>query len=102
MKKILTLACLVFLSACSYPQTKTTTVNDPPTFVFIGAPDQANLYVNGLLIGPADNYNGKPNSLIVPRGTHLVEIKQAGRILFSEKAFISDGSTKTFEMTGLK
>ncbi|NVK17146.1 MAG: hypothetical protein HWE30_00470 [Methylocystaceae bacterium] len=102
MKNFLAIAAVIILSACSYPHTNTTTVNDEPTLVFEGTSSTAEVYLNGLNVGLAANYNGEPNSLIVPRGTHQLEIRDNGTIILSEKIFVSDGSVKTISLTGSK
>jgi len=58
---------------CSMPATSVRTVDDRPTLIFKGAPDGAVLFVDGLNLGPANQYNGAPKALIVEPGTHTCE-----------------------------
>lgn len=102
MIKILALFSILLMSACTYPQTKTETLEDPPTLVFAGASSSATIYLDDLMIGLAHDYNGEPNSLIVPRGTHMLEIRENGATILAEKIFVSDGSVKTFNLAGAK
>ncbi|NVJ91981.1 MAG: hypothetical protein HWE34_10010 [Methylocystaceae bacterium] len=102
MVKILALFSLILVTACTYPHTKTETVDNPATLVFTGASPDAMVYLNDLMIGPAHDYNGDPDSLIVPRGTHMLEIRENGTTILTEKIFVSNGSVKTFRLTGAK
>jgi len=102
MKKIIAIFSLLLISACTYPQTNTSTVNDEPTLVFEGASKTAIVYLNDLEVGLANKYNGDPNTLIIPRGTHMLEIKDNGATLFSKKIFVSDGASKTITLSGKK
>jgi len=102
MKNFLAIAALIFLSACSYPSTQTSSTNDEPTLVFEGSSPTAEVFVNGLNVGLASDYDGDPKSLIVPRGTHQLAVKDNGVTLLSQKIFVSDGAVKTFNLTGSK
>jgi hypothetical protein len=58
------------------------------------------LYVDGLVIGPAAQYDGKPKVLAVLDGVHLIEIRQGTTIVFQEKALLSAGETHTVAVVG--
>ena len=98
MRKFIAIFSLFILTACTYPQSQTSTVNDEPTLIFQGASSTAEIYLNKLNIGLASKYNGEPHSLIVPKGTHLLEVLDQGKTILSQKIFISDGALKIFKL----
>ncbi len=89
------LLALGSLAGCTYPKTEVSTVEERPSLAIHGAPANALLYVDGLAMGPATQYDGKEQVLLLEEGTHLIEIKQGRNILYSEKAFLGSGATKT-------
>lgn len=93
MKTCLAAVLLVVLAACALPQTTVKTGAAPPALFVIGAPLGAMLYVDGLVMGPAKSYDGKPNVLAVLEGAHQVEVRQGDAKLFSDKVFVSNGET---------
>ncbi len=89
------LLSLGLISGCTYPKTEVKTVEERPTLAIQGAPENAVLYVDGLSMGPAAQYDGRGQVLLLEVGTHLIEIKQGSSLLYSEKAFLGAGATKT-------
>ncbi len=83
------------LQGCSYPDAAKIEQKDRrPAIGVSGAPDAA-LYVDGLKMGMASQYDGKGNVLLVESGKHLVEVKAAdGKVLLSETLFLSNSTTK--------
>lgn len=91
MKKIISLAFVITIAGCSLPTTRITTGTSRPTLTILGAPDIAVLYVDGLAVGSAAQYNGSPQTLLIEEGVHQVEIRQGTLILMSQKIFTSNG-----------
>ncbi len=89
-----------FLQGCHYPDAAKIEQKDSrPTLGVSGAPKGAVLYVDGLAMGSAGNYDGKKRVLRVETGTHLVEIKSAdGQVLHSETLFLSGSTTKVLQL----
>ena len=84
------------LQGCSYPgAAKIEQKDSRPAIGVSGAPEGATLYVDGLRMGMASQYNGAKNVLLVENGKHLVEVKAAdGKVLLSETLFLSGSTTK--------
>jgi len=61
-------ALLTALSACALPPTTVRTGSEQPSLVVKGAPSGTELYVDGLEMGPAAQFDGNPNVLAVWRG----------------------------------
>jgi hypothetical protein len=83
------------LSACALPETNVHTGASAPSLVVNGAPAGAILYVDGLAMGPAAQYDGQPKMLAVLEGAHRVELRQGDTVVFSEQAFVSGGEIHT-------
>jgi hypothetical protein len=94
------LSIAVALSACM-PQTAVRTGVPPPTLIVIGAPTGSHLFVDGLEMGDAAQYDGNPKVLAVLEGTHQLEVRLGANVVFAEKAFVSSGQSHTVEVTGV-
>jgi uncharacterized lipoprotein YajG len=96
-KKIITalvLAATFALGGCSMPSTVVRTVDDRPTLAFKGAPREAILFVDGINMGSAAQYDGDPKVLTVETGTHNVIVKVGQEDIFEKRVFV-ESSLKT-------
>lgn len=86
----------VLVQGCAYPEPSRIEQKDGrPAIGVTGAPANASLYVDGLNMGMASQFDGKSNVLLVESGTHLIEVKSAdGEVLHSETVFLSSSTTK--------
>lgn len=96
MKNFLAFFLVLALTACALPTTKVNAGTSRPTLTVLGAPANAVLFVDGLQIGVAANYNGKPNTLLIEEGVHRVELRQGGTVLMSQQVFASGGENTKF------
>ena len=99
MRILISLVAVTLFSSCALPQTTVRTGSTQPSLVVKGAPDGSTLFVDGLLIGSARQYDGNPKVLAVLEGLHKVEIRQGTAIVYSEKAFVSNGETHMVTVT---
>lgn len=79
---------MILFSGCSYPRTNVDAVDSRPTLCFMNAPEGAIVLVDGLSMGQASAYNGKPKVLTVLPGTHEVEIVLGGAVLLKQTIFV--------------
>lgn len=79
---------LAFLCGCAMPVTTVNTVDDRPALAFKGAPVGAVLFVDGLNMGLANEYNGDPKILNVVPGTHTLRIMENGTVIFEQRVFV--------------
>jgi hypothetical protein len=100
LRTLLVCTALALLSACALPETRVQTGSAQPGLVVKGAPAGSLLYVDGLLIGPAQQFNGSPKVLNVLEGVHQVEVRQGASVVYSERAFVSGGETHTVTVVG--
>ena len=96
MKKIIVLILALALTACALPTTKVNAGTARPTLTVLGAPANAVLFIDGLQIGTAANYNGKPNNLLIEEGVHRVELRQGASVLMAQQIFASGGENTKF------
>lgn len=100
MKIIIALALAATLSACSLPVTETKTGVVRPTLAIQGAPAGAVLYVDGLAMGDAAQYNGNEKRLFIEEGVHQVEVHLNGTVLIAQRLLASGGETSTVVVRG--
>jgi hypothetical protein len=94
MRLIIPLALVgALLTACSNPTQQIRSVDSRPSVFLKGAPAQAEIFIDNLRIGLAEDYVGK--AILLENGTHVVKVIKNGRTLFSEKIFLSGAMTKT-------
>ena len=99
MKTLSILLIVVSLSACALPQTTVKTGSAPPTLIVKGAPSGSILFVDGLAMGNANQFDGNPKTLAVLEGTHQVEVRVGNSVVYKEKAFASSGESHTVTVT---
>lgn len=92
MKSFALLVAVAALVGCM-PQTTVRTGMSPPTLMVTGAPPGSNLFVDGLDMGSAPQYDGNPKVLSVLEGTHQVEVRLGSNVIYKEKAFVSSGQS---------
>lgn len=100
MKIVTVLMLAVILASCALPETRVSSGAAPPGLVVEGAPADATLYIDGLAMGPAAEFNGKPKVLTVLEGVHKVEIRVGSTVVFGEKAFVSNGEVHRVRVVG--
>jgi hypothetical protein len=92
---------LAALSACvSYPTEKQGVVDQRPQIslrVAAGASD-ARVLVDGLDMGRAGDFAEGKAALRVLPGTHQLTVQQGQQVYVSEKFYVADGVSRTFNM----
>jgi hypothetical protein len=92
MKPFMILIAVAALAGCM-PQTTVRTGMSPPTLTVTGSPTGSLLFVDGLEMGSAAQYDGNPKVLAVLEGTHQVEVRLGMNVVYREKAFVSSGQS---------
>ena len=84
-----TLLFLLFMGCSSMPETRIQTADSRPRLAVQGAPENSLLYVDEVMVGHANDYNGHPNILIILPGTHKISIKTpAGESIHDQTIFV--------------
>jgi hypothetical protein len=97
-RSIATLLLVLIAAGCSSPHATVSTVDARPHLQFSNARSTAILILDGATIGPAAIYDGAGKTLVVERGTHQVEVRDGGRILFSGPVFLGGEESKTINL----
>jgi hypothetical protein len=91
----LLLLSVVFMVGCGGPSTAVKSAPDRAGIVIKNAPESSVLYVDGVTVGPASDFNGKKKYLELEAGSHLIVIKSdANKILTRQEIFL-DSEIKT-------
>lgn len=99
MKSLLIVFVMLFLIyGCTYPTSGVRVLDNRPSIAIQNAPNNAILVVDGIDMGPANNYNGRDKTLIIEPGTHQIEVLSFGKTLLSEKVFLGQGELKLFKI----
>jgi hypothetical protein len=94
MKAAFLTLCILLLVGCAMPTTRVQTVDDRPSISVHGAPRGAVLFVDGLSMGAANQYDGAPNILRLEPGTHEILIAKDGAVVFTERIFLGSAHKK--------
>ena len=97
---IVVIMALPLFLGCAYPSTQVRSVDDRPSLAVHGASDDSLLYVDGLDMGSARDYDGEDSALVLEKGTHKIEIRAQGKVVFSETLFLGGGQLKTITVSG--
>lgn len=97
---LMVLALATTISACTYPVTRVEQSTERPTLIVKGlAPDSAaSIVVDGVSYGHADYYDGENYAISLDPGVHVVEVRDGDRILFNEKVFLANNSSKAIKV----
>lgn len=93
MRYFLALVLCSLLGACELPQSTVRTGAPAPALIVTGAPANSLLYVDGVQMGAATTFNGKPYTVSVLEGVHMVDVRLAGKVIYSEKVFVGASET---------
>ncbi len=93
--RVLVLATLACLSACSwFGSRKPHPVPDPTVIIVTGAPVGSLVFVDGAQIGQAAANNDQSQVLDVAAGTHTVEIHMGDRVVYREDTYVGRGERR--------
>lgn len=84
----------LFAVACSSPTKSAYTVDSRPTISFQTEHDDAEIYLDGRLVGTVKDYAAYDTVLKVQPGTHVLRLELNGQVIADEKFFVSNGANK--------
>jgi hypothetical protein len=93
--RVLLLATLACLSACSWFASKKTQLPDPTELIVTGAPVGSVVFVDGSQTGQETVLNDHPQVLRVAAGAHKVEIHVGDTVVYREDTYVSLGEKRT-------
>ena len=89
---------LCILTGCTYPTSQVRVNDERPSLAIEGAGSHAMLVVDGMEMGPAARYNGRPGTLLLEPGRHVVTIVENGQTVFSQEVFLTGTQVKTLSV----
>lgn len=97
---LMIMAASLLITACSYPVTRVEQSTQKPSLTVSGlaSDSEATISVDGVSYGRAVLYNGRDYALSLEPGVHVVEVRDGDIVLFSEKVFLADGSSKAISV----
>ena len=99
IKFLVVLFSIVFIGGCVYPTSNVTQSDSRPTLVFTTDNKDAVVYVDGLNVGSAIEYRGKPYALSVEEGAHKVKVVIGETTVLEQTIFLSEGQKKVLDLT---
>ena len=97
LRRVVVVVALVALVGCiRYPSSRTDITDERPSVAFSGAPKGSVVFVDGQAMGPATQYGGGENVLLVEPGNHLIQVRLGGRVLLTRRVFFAGQATRTF------
>ena len=86
------------IGGCAYPTTTVSSGSERPTVVFVNAPAGASLYVDGMHVGTATEFDGISKALTVEPGRHHIRIVLDGVVHFERYILASSGERVRVEV----
>lgn len=102
LNRAVAVLALATLAACvSYPTEKSSVVDTRPHIAFrvlAGADADARVFVDDLDAGRTGDFVEGKAALRVRPGTHQLTVRSRGQIILSEKFYVADGVSRTFDI----
>ena len=87
---LLVLGVVVLVASCMTPQAEVKGVGNEGLVAIFCKPSDALVYVDGQLVGRANQFDGRPGYLQVSSGRHIIEIKKDGYKPFRKEIYASN------------
>ena len=97
LRQVLVVLVLVALVGCSirYPSGRTDIPDERSSIAFSGAPEGSVVFVDGQAMGPAAQFEGGVNVLLVEPGNHVIQVRLGDQIFLTRRIFFSGQATRT-------
>ena len=95
---LIIISAFIFSACCGMPKRSLSTVGNEGTLKFTISPDNADIYVDGTLVGKASNYDGRKQVMSLT-GRHTIEIKAEGYHSYSLEVVVGAGAQSDFNAT---
>jgi hypothetical protein len=79
---------LTLIVGCSMPATTVKSLDSRPSISITGAPQGAVLFVDGVSMGIANQYDGQPKILTIEPGTHKIEVRNNSDVIYQQTIFV--------------
>lgn len=93
--RVLVLIALTCLCACSwFGARRSRPPPDPSAIIVTGAPRGSLVFIDGTQLGEAAAHDDQSQVLDVAPGTHQVEIRANGRVVYREDTYVGPGDRR--------
>lgn len=86
-------------ACCGMPKRSVSTVSNAGFLKIVANPDDADVYIDGTLVGKAREFDGRKQVLQLESGRHKIEIKKDGYHSYSRDTMVGAGATDEFKVT---
>ncbi len=90
MKRLIALAATIALAGCAAPRTSIETKNVSGTMVFKVKPADADISIDGNVIGKAREFDGSSKVAKVGPGKHVILVSAPGYLPWESRVYLSD------------
>lgn len=85
----------LFVTACATPTNSVVQGGSESAIYFEMFPSEASVSIDGQAVGSVGDYDGVERTLVVPVGTHKVEISENGQLIYNKKVYVGrEGAIK--------
>lgn len=92
---------LFVLTGCVNTPTEMVQVKDDRPFIMFAAAQPGDVVMlDGIDMGAASHYSAGKSGMRIEPGTHTIQVKRSGVVVLSEKFYVADGVSKTFNIGG--
>ena len=92
---------LFVLTGCVNTPTEMVQVKDDRPFIMFAAAQPGDVVMlDGIDMGAASDYSAGKVGMRIEPGTHVIQVKRSGAVVLSEKFYVADGVSKTFNIGG--
>ncbi len=97
MRHLFLVIIICMLLGCSMPSTTVRTIDTRPTISVQGGPKDSEVFIDGIKVGTSGDFDGRPNVLLIEKGTHQIIIKSHGQVILHQ-TFFAENELKTFNI----
>lgn len=90
MKKLLAIVSLLAFVGCAAPRTSIEAKNVSGTMLFKVKPSDADIAVDGNVIGKAREFDGSSKVAKVGPGKHVISVSKPGYVTWESRVYLSD------------
>lgn len=94
LRSILLMLLVAAAAGCAYPSASLTQGGQRPTIAFTGAPTNAEVLVDGIVVGTAGQYDGTTHVLVVEPGAHQIQLREAGQTIYQQRIYLASGESR--------
>jgi len=96
---LIIIALFLLSACCGMPQSQISTKSNAGILKISATPDDADVYIDGVLQGKAREFDGRSKVLELTAGRHKIEIRAEGYHSFSRDIMVGAGAVDDVKVT---